>query len=78
VELKVDPHSIVITISDQGKGIPDIELAMQEGYSTATEEMRALGFGSGMGLPNMKRNADDLQITSQVGKGTTVRMEFLV
>jgi len=78
VELKVDPHSIVITISDQGKGIPDIELAMQEGYSTATEEMRALGFGSGMGLPNMKRNADDLQITSQVGKGTTVRMEFSV
>lgn len=78
VELMVDPRVILITIADQGKGIADIELAMQEGFSTATEEMRAMGFGSGMGLPNMKRNADDLAIESQVGKGTTVRMKFLV
>ncbi|MBC7186525.1 MAG: ATP-binding protein [Calditrichaeota bacterium] len=78
VELMVDPRVILITIADQGKGIADIELAMQEGFSTATEEMRAMGFGSGMGLPNMKRNADELAIESQVGKGTTVRMKFVV
>lgn len=78
VQLAVDPRHILVTIEDQGQGIPDVELAMQEGYSTATEEMRAMGFGSGMGLPNMKKNADELEILSEVGKGTTVRMTFLV
>ncbi len=78
VQLVVDPQAILVTISDQGNGIADIDLAMQEGYSTATEEMRAMGFGSGMGLPNMKKNADEFFISSEVGKGTLVRMKFLV
>lgn len=60
------------------KGIPDIEKAMQEGYSTASEEARSLGFGAGMGLPNMKKYTDTMQIESTVGVGTTVRMTVLL
>ena len=63
---------ISLEIADEGPGIPDIELALQEGYSTASDEMREMGFGFGMGLPNMKKNADEFRIESQVGKGTTV------
>jgi serine/threonine-protein kinase RsbT len=74
--LKVTPRAITITVVDRGPGIPDIELAMQEGYSTATAEMRELGFGAGMGLPNIRRNADEFTITSTVGKGT--RLEITV
>jgi len=59
-----------------GPGIADISKAMQEGYSTASEEARDLGFGAGMGLPNMKRNADGFAIESEVGKGTTIQMRF--
>lgn len=76
VNLSVTPRFIEIVIADEGKGIPDVDLAMQEGYTTATEEMRAMGFGSGMGLPNIKRNTDDLIINSEVGKGTTLIMRF--
>lgn len=65
-----------LVASDRGPGIPDIDLAMQEGYSTAPESARRLGFGSGMGLPNMKRCSDRLAIVSTVGKGTTVSMDF--
>ena len=61
---------------DVGPGIPDVELAMREGYSTANEEARSLGFGAGMGLPNMKRNADQFAIQSAVGVGTTIEMSF--
>jgi len=68
--LRVTPSLIAIDISDKGPGIPDIGLAMQEGYSTATQEMRELGFGAGMGLPNIKRNADEFTIDSAVGEGT--------
>ena len=57
----------------KGPGIPDIELAMQEGYSTATPEMRELGFGAGMGLPNIRRNSDTFEITSEAGRGTRLR-----
>jgi serine/threonine-protein kinase RsbT len=78
VALSVTSRAIEVEIDDEGKGIPDVGLAMQEGFTTATEEMRAMGFGSGMGLPNIKRNSDDLQITSEVGKGTRVLMRFLV
>jgi anti-sigma regulatory factor (Ser/Thr protein kinase) len=78
VILKASELEIFITIEDEGKGIPDVEKAMQEGFSTATEEQRALGFGSGMGLPNMQRNADILHVTSEVGKGTNVEMKFVV
>jgi anti-sigma regulatory factor (Ser/Thr protein kinase) len=64
----------VIVAKDRGQGIPDIELAMQEGYSTATDEMREMGFGAGMGLPNIKRNSDDMELSSTVGEGTRVQI----
>ena len=66
----VTPQVIKISVSDDGPGIPDIERAMREGYSTATREMREMGFGAGMGLPNIKRNSDEFTIESEVGKGT--------
>ncbi len=74
VEADITPERIMLTLRDEGPGIPDIELAMTEGYSTAPEWIRELGFGAGMGLPNMKRNADNLEIESEVGRGTTVRL----
>lgn len=74
VTAELDADKIIIEIKDEGPGIPDIPLAMQEGYSTATPTVREMGFGAGMGLPNMKKNADELQIDSITGKGTTVRM----
>ena len=78
VKLEVSPKVIEVTIDDEGKGIPDVELAMQQGYTTSTEEMRAMGFGSGMGLPNIKKNTDELNIKSEVGKGTTLTMKFFI
>ena len=63
---------VKITLSDQGPGIPDINLAMQEGFSTASDTVRELGFGAGMGLPNIKKQCDDLSLTSELGKGTTL------
>lgn len=72
--LRVTPAEVVIAARDDGPGIPDIALAMREGYSTATPEMRELGFGAGMGLPNIRRNTDDLVVSSDVGRGTTVVM----
>ncbi len=68
--------AINITFKDKGQGINNIELAMQEGYSTATDEMREMGFGAGLGLPNIKRNADKLDISSSPGKGTTLDVTF--
>ncbi len=70
----ITEDEIVISIIDQGPGIPDIDLAMQEGFSTASAAVREMGFGAGMGLPNMKKNTDTFEIDSQVGVGTTVRM----
>jgi anti-sigma regulatory factor (Ser/Thr protein kinase) len=78
VTLTASDQEVVVVIDDEGKGIPDIEMAMQEGFSTATEDQRALGFGAGMGLPNIKKNSDVLNISSVVGKGTRVEMRFLV
>lgn len=78
VKLTVTPKCIEVAIDDEGKGIPDVDLAMQEGFSTATEEMRAMGFGSGMGLPNIKKNADELMIKSEVDQGTRLLMRFYV
>ena len=63
-----------MVLDDVGPGIPDIELAMQAGYSTAPDEVRNLGFGAGMGLPNMKKYTDEMKIESTVGVGTTVTM----
>lgn len=74
--LTVDPAGIHLCSEDVGPGIPDVEQAMREGYSTANEEARSLGFGAGMGLPNMKRNADSFFIQSQAGAGTTIDMGF--
>ncbi len=73
---EVSTEGIHIVLQDQGPGIPDIEKAMEEGYSTASDKVREMGFGAGMGLPNIKRNADKLDITSQVGHGT--RVEIMV
>jgi serine/threonine-protein kinase RsbT len=78
VNLTVTPGLVKVVIADEGKGIPDVKLAMQEGFTTATEEMRAMGFGSGMGLPNIKKNSDELKIKSEVGKGTTLQMKFFI
>lgn len=76
VSLAVSPKYVHLVITDQGPGIPDVALAMQEGYSTATEEMRELGFGAGMGLPNIKKNSDVFQITSEVGQGVCLDLVF--
>ncbi len=73
-DINVSEDKIEIILSDKGPGIPDIDLAMQEGYSTATENVRSLGFGAGMGLPNMKRYTDEMKIESKVGEGTTITM----
>ncbi len=77
LSLAVTPGRVLIVVEDRGPGIPDIPLAMTEGYSTATPEMQELGFGAGMGLPNIKRNTDRLQITSTVGHGTRLEMTIL-
>ena len=70
----LDGKSIVVTITDKGPGIPDIAKAMQEGFSTASPEVREMGFGAGMGLPNMQKNCDKLTIESKVNEGTKVTM----
>lgn len=74
--ISVDLHhdKVEIELRDKGPGIMDIPQAMQEGFSTASEEVRAMGFGAGMGLPNIKKNADELNIESLVGEGTTVHI----
>ena len=74
--LDVNPDGVLLVSEDVGPGIADISMAMREGYSTASEEARSLGFGAGMGLPNMKRNADEFDIQSEVGKGTRISMRF--
>ena len=74
VTLTIDPATVRVVIEDEGPGIPDVDQAMREGFSTATQEMRERGFGAGMGLPNIRRNADRLEIDSEVGRGT--RLEF--
>jgi anti-sigma regulatory factor (Ser/Thr protein kinase) len=73
--LHVTPVAVTIDVRDEGPGIPDIQMAMQEGYSTATAAMREMGFGAGMGLPNIKRNTDEMAITSEVQRGTTLVMK---
>ena len=73
-EVKVSEEYIEIILEDHGPGIKDIDLAMQEGYSTAPDSIRSLGFGAGMGLPNMKKYTDSMDIVSEVGVGTTITM----
>lgn len=74
IDVEIEPELIKIVLKDTGPGIPDIDRAMKEGYSTATDEVRDLGFGAGMGLPNIKKNTDFMNITSEVGVGTTVEL----
>ncbi len=76
MELELAPDFVRIVASDKGPGIENIELAMQEGYSTATEKIREMGFGAGMGLPNMKKCTDEFKVESVYGKGTTITMEI--
>ena len=76
--MEMSPEEVMLISKDVGPGIPDISKALEEGYSTASEEARDLGFGAGMGLPNMKRNADAFDIESQVGVGTTIKMGFQI
>ncbi len=77
-DVAVYPDKIVIVLEDHGPGIPNVELAMQEGYSTATEQIHNMGFGAGMGLPNMKRYTESLEIETQVGVGTKLTMVVAV
>ncbi len=72
--VSVSPESVIIEIIDKGPGIEDIDKAMTEGFSTAPDAAREMGFGAGMGLPNIRKNVDDLQIESELGKGTRIKL----
>ena len=74
IDAEITPERIKINLCDNGPGIPDMEKAMQEGFSTATNTVRELGFGAGMGLPNIKNYSDELNITTEIGKGTNVEI----
>jgi anti-sigma regulatory factor (Ser/Thr protein kinase) len=74
INISVNPRRVKIETIDEGQGIPDIELAMQEGYSTANAKIREMGFGAGMGLCNIKKYSDDFHISSEIGKGTYLKM----
>jgi serine/threonine-protein kinase RsbT len=74
MKVEIDEEKIILILEDSGPGIPDIDQAMEEGFSTASPEVREMGFGAGMGLPNIKKNVDHLNISSEVGKGTRVEM----
>ena len=75
IDVEISPDDILMILKDVGPGIPDIDKAMQAGYSTAPDNVRALGFGAGMGLPNMKQYSDEMQIETKLGEGTTVTMK---
>lgn len=74
MRIEISPLKVVIVVEDEGPGISDIELAMQEGYSTAPDQIREMGFGAGRGLPNIRRCADELDIQSRVGEGTCLKI----
>lgn len=75
IDVEISPNAVALCLADTGPGIPDIELAMREGWSTAPDDVRSLGFGAGMGLPNMKKYTDEMTVESTVGVGTTVKMK---
>ena len=74
ITVEMTPQQIKMILADVGPGIPDVALAMQAGYSTAPDEIRSLGFGAGMGLPNMKKYSDEMEIDTRLGEGTTITM----
>ncbi len=76
IEVSICPEEIKIDLIDHGPGIPNVELAMREGYSTVPDTVRSLGFGAGMGLPNIKKYSDDMLIDTEVGVGTTLHLTF--
>lgn len=76
IEVELTDHALTIYLQDKGPGIENIDLAMQAGYSTASQQIRELGFGAGMGLPNMKRYSDELDIQTELGVGTKVTLGF--
>jgi serine/threonine-protein kinase RsbT len=75
---EITPQNVIVTADDEGPGIPDVSLAMKEGFSTASAEIREMGFGAGMGLPNIKKHSDHMSIETEVGKGTRVVAVILV
>lgn len=76
IDVYIDPDKITVVMQDSGPGIPDLEMAMKEGFSTATHKIRELGFGAGMGLPNMGKYSDEMNIETEIGKGTKVTLVF--
>ena len=76
IDAEIDDRGVTVTLRDQGPGIPDVEKAMQEGWSTASDEIRSQGFGAGMGLPNMKKYTDRMQIDTVLGVGTAITLRI--
>jgi serine/threonine-protein kinase RsbT len=74
MDVEIFPEKVVMQLTDEGPGIPDVNLAMMEGFSTASQKVREMGFGAGMGLSNIKRNTDEMEIETQVGKGTILKL----
>ena len=75
LDFSITPEEVIIILKDEGPGIKNVEKAMTEGYSTATEEMREMGFGAGMGLPNIKKNSDEFNIETEISKGTELHIK---
>ena len=78
IDVEITPDKIHMILKDSGPGIPNIKLAMTEGYSTAEDNVRELGFGAGMGLPNMKKYTDEMTVSSELGVGTTVDISVYI
>ncbi len=76
IDVDISPDRVEVVMADKGPGIPDIEKAMQEGFSTASNKVRELGFGAGMGLPNIKKYSDEMDIDTKIGQGTVLRLIF--
>lgn len=78
IDVEITPEYVQVILTDHGPGIENVELAMQEGYSTAPDRVRALGFGAGMGLPNIKKYSDEMKIDTELGKGTVMTLKIYV
>ncbi len=76
IDAEISPDKVTVVLDDKGPGIPDVEMAMREGFSTAPENVRALGFGAGMGLPNIKKYSDTMKIDTVIGVGTKITLTF--